>query len=246
MSLPEVPNGTMPRRINTPTRAEMRKMQAAPLQTNQVTVDVLQRLFFSETKPKNLKPIDISILGYLILRRCADHEIVDSHLTVAERVCSDRQTVARSLDRLEKLGWITVAGRGRGLTKAIAVNVDAFPAAQPIREKITQEARELTHRYFVYLQKLGRRKFPKNWLKRQIPSAQRILTRSGGDLALAASIAGFALSDLRFKARAKMSLYHLLSIWSKVVRAHGERTSVATLQHTGEGGSKDVQCNAAA
>jgi hypothetical protein len=222
-------------------------MESAPLQKNQVTLDMLQQLFFSESKPKNLRPVDVSIMAYLTLRRCADHHIVDSYLTIADRVCSDRQTVARSLDRLDKLGWITVAGRGRGLTRTINVNADAFPAAQPIRDQISPDARQLANLYFLYLQKIGRSRFPKNWVKRQIPSAQRVLTKCGGDLSLARTMVGFALSDQRFKARAKMSLYNVLTIWAKLVVANEEREkAIAAMKKATEESKNDDQCSAAA
>lgn len=227
-------------------------MQSAPLISNQVTVDVLHRLFFSESKPRRLKPVDLTVLTYLVLRRCEDHEIFDSYLTIAERVCSDRQTVARSLDRLEKLGWVTVGGRGVGLSKAISINADAFPAAQPLRDKLSPAAKFLVGRYAIALKKAGKEKFPKGWLLRQVPSAQRILTNCGDDLQLARWMVGFAMHDPRFKARAQMSLYNLLAVWPQVVRAYADRPSVAPpaleLDSTGvpRNGEPHAECSAAA
>lgn len=191
---------------------------------DQTTIAVLERLMFSEDKNAPLLPVDIAVLTYLILRRCGDHPIFDSFLTIAKRTCSDRQTVARSLERLERLKWVSVAGRGVGRTKAISVNVDTLPAAQPVREQLTPEAKQLAGRYMLALQKRGKQRFPKGWGQRQIPSAQRILTECGGDLGLARTMVGYALRDSRFSTRASQSLYALLAIWPKVSEAYAVYT----------------------
>jgi hypothetical protein len=225
-------------------------MQEAPPVAVPVTTDVLRNLFFSEDKPKALKPVDVSILAYLVLRRTEDHEIFDSFLTIAQRVCSDRQTVARSLQRLEKLKWISVGGRGRGRTKGISINVEELPAAQPVRAKITQEAKVLAFRYEKALQKhFSRHRFPKNWLIRQVPSAQRILTNCGQDLTLAARMVSHALSTPPYKARAARSLYHLLTVWPGIKRTYQEKVKdiqAATELPPQKGDETNEQCNAAA
>lgn len=217
-------------------------MQPAPLQTNAVTIDVLQRLFFTENKPSSLTPLDIAILAYLILRRTTDHSIHDSHLTIAERVCSDRRTVSRSLRRLEKAGWVSVGGRGAGRSKAISINIEKLPAAQPIRAAVTIEAKQLASRYHIALQKrVGVRKFPKNWLTRQAPSAQRILTHCEGNLPLACEVIGHALSNPKFKLRASKSLYHVLVIWPSIMRSYQQ--AKAALQNKGT--EKENGCSTA-
>jgi DNA-binding MarR family transcriptional regulator len=198
-------------------------MQSGTPSSNHVTIDVLQRLYFSESKPKQLKPIDLSVLSYLILRRTADHNIYDSQQTIAERLGSERKAVASSLARLQKLGWVTVGGRGNGRSNAISIHLDGLPAAQPIRAKITQDAKLLAFKYQQALSKMGRRKFPKNWAVRQAPSAQRVLTKCGGDLAHARAIVSHALNSSAYKKRGSISLYHLLTVWSGVTRSFQEK-----------------------
>ncbi len=193
-------------------------MKTAPLLDNHVTVEVLQRLYFSETKPSHLLPLDLAIMTYLVLRRCADHAIFDSYHTIAERVCVERKAVMESLDRLQRAGWVTVGGRGIGKSKALAINLDAFPAAQPIRDRITDGAKALVDKYVQALQQVGRRKFPKGWKTRQFPSAQRILTKCGGDVNMAYQMMGFAFLHPDLRKRARMSVYHMACIWPKVSR----------------------------
>jgi hypothetical protein len=204
-------------------------MQSAPLLTDKVTVDVLQRLIFSEEKPSKLLPIDLVIMTYLVLRRCEDHEIFDSQLTIAERTCTEWKAVGRSLKRLQKVGWVTVTYRGRGRTKAIAINLDTFPAAQPVRELVTEGAKVLVREYVSELQKVDpHRRLLQGWVNRQWPSAQRIVTLCDGDVQLAYSMMGHAFMWPTLKKRARTSVYNMLKIWPMVTRTYRERLAAVT------------------
>lgn len=221
-------------------------MKSTPFLDNGVVIDVLQRMLFSETKPSKVRPIDLSVMTYLLMRRCADHSIFDSHQTIAERVCAERKAVRESLARLDDVGWISLGGRGKGRSKAVCVDLEAFPAAQPIRDKITEEAKALVREYVSELQKAGRRKFPKQWTTRQYPSAQRILTKCGGDVNLAYRMMGFAFMHPDFRKRARMSVYHMLCIWPKIAKAYGERIQQVAELQKGTNEISDVQRCAAA
>jgi hypothetical protein len=198
-------------------------MKSESLLDNHAAIEILQRLFFSEAKPSILRPVDLSVMAYLLLRRCADHAIFDSYQTIAERVCVERKAVQESLSRLQRVGWISLGGRGIGRSKAIAINLEAFPAAQPVRDKITPEAKALVQEYVKELHKIGRRKFPKQWATRQLPSAQRILTKCGGDVNLAYYMMGFAFMHPDLRKRARTSVYHMVCIWPKIAKAYEER-----------------------
>jgi hypothetical protein len=209
-------------------------MQTAPLITNHVTIDVLQRLLFSEDKPSRLTPVDLAVISYLILRRTHDHEILDSAQTIAARLSGDRRVIGRSLERLRSLGWVSVGSRGNGRTKAISINIDMLPAAQPVRAKITQDAKKLTWRYMTALGKMGRKKFPKNWHTRQFPSAQRILTLCSADLELAARVLGHGLNNPKFKKRTAMSLYHALIVWHQIADSYQKQSKAQIIPTTQE------------
>lgn len=221
-------------------------MQPAPLLTNSLTVDMLERLLFNESKPSQLLPIDLAITTYLVLRRCVDHSISDSQGTIARRVCAERQAVAESLKRLERVGWISVGGRGRGLSREISLNFETFPSAQPVRDKITPAAEFLVNKYMSNLMVIGRRKFPKNWKKRQLPSAQRILSACGDDLQLARLMLHFAFTDNRFKKRTRTSLYHTVLIWPQITRAYHEQVKTQQTPESTTHHEPTIQCDAAA
>ena len=72
------------------------------------TIALLQNLYFSESKPAELRPIDLALLTYLVLRQTEDHFIFDSQLTLADRLGCKRDAIADSVKRLEGLGWIVV------------------------------------------------------------------------------------------------------------------------------------------
>jgi hypothetical protein len=214
----------------------MRKMKLEPLLDNHAIIDVLQRMFFSESKPSQLIPVDLAVITYLVLRRCVDHAIFDSQDTIAQRVCVERKTVMDSLARLELAGWISLGGRGKGRSKAISINFEAFPAMQPVRDKISDGARALVREYVLELQKAGRRKFPKQWATRQLPSAQRILTKCGGDVNLAYRMMRFAFVHPELRNRARMSVYHMVCIWPKVTKTyHAYMEQMALTQNNMEG-----------
>ena len=68
------------------------------------TIALLQNLYFSESKPAELRPIDLALLTYLVLRQTEDHFIFDSQLTLADRLGCKRDAIADSVKRLEGLG----------------------------------------------------------------------------------------------------------------------------------------------
>lgn len=232
-----------------PSGQKRGKLQSENLASNHITIEVLQRLFFSESKPRHLLPIDLAILAYLILRRTSDHEISDSQQTLADRVCGDRKTVARSLRRLGRLGWVSVSGRGRGRTKGLSIDIDKLPAAQPVREKISKEAKQFAYQYEAYLKKTTKRRFAKNWLTRQGPSAQQILTKCGGNLPLAGAVVEHAFDNPKFKKCAETSLYHLLCKWRAIKESFDLAQAVKQAQQQPQaqiGGPNDNKCNPAA
>lgn len=206
----------------------MRKMKA-PILTDRALIETIRHLYFSEGKPTQITPVDISILTYLILRRSEDHEIFDSQETIAGRIGCERKTVGESLERLKRMEWISIGGRGQGRTKAIAIRTDKLPASHGVRAAITQQAKSLTVRYHWYLKRTDpRRRFRKDWLQRQLPSAQRILTLCGGDLDLARAHLNFAMRHPIYKRRAETSLYHAICIWGKISRAYVEALEKAS------------------
>lgn len=230
-------------------------MQNEPLAFNDhMAMKVIGNLYASGEDPntQQLDKIDISILVYLITRRCIDHEIYDSQDTIAKRVRSERKAVARSLKRLAHLGWITVGSVGPGRSKHLSLNVEKFPAAQPVHKLISENAKKLALAYEKRLRELrclGRR--PKNWWKRQWPSAQNLIDRCDGDAMRAASLIKFAIHHPNLNQRARTSLYHLKAIWPKVVRLCNEMQNQqepkqANPSTAEEGGNNELQCSEAA
>jgi len=181
---------------------------------------VLERLFWSRSKPRYITPTDLSVAAYIVSRRVFDHELYDSALTIAERLgIDDPETVGESLTRLENAGWISCRNRGRGRTKGISIRLENFPAAEPVQSKITPEAKDIVKRYRKALEKyrLRKRRFDKSWDERQLTSAQWMLGECNGDAELVAKMIAVALHEKATKATAAKSLYELRQIWPKVI-----------------------------
>jgi hypothetical protein len=186
------------------------------------TLATLRHLFFSEDKPKTLQSIDIAVAAYLVLRKCEDHEVLDSYQTIAERINSERKAVARSLARLQSQEWITVRKR-TGQTAALSINTQSMPAEHAVRDKITPEAKTLAANYAKLLllghpsihvdKRMAKRK---HFIKNQYASAQRIIGKCGGDRALAGNVTGFAVVHSKHRKAAQVSLYHLLTKWGAI------------------------------
>ena len=185
---------------------------------DRTTVASLHNLIASP-KPPGIGPVDILHVVLLMLRKGEDHPILDSQQSLAEYFGVDKKTIVRSQKRLEDLDWLS-RPRRKGRTSELRLNYDNIPASEPVRLKITPLAGQLAVGYQQALQKLGRKRFPKHWLKQQQPSAQRILDRCGGDTALVVDIMRHALNHPKHRNKARKSLYELLGRWAKVMQTY--------------------------
>jgi DNA-binding Lrp family transcriptional regulator len=185
----------------------------------------LRSLYFSESKPESLQPLDVALVTYLILRQSDDHYIRDSQDTLAERLGCERKAIRRSIDRLEKLGWITTdvpyqwSGNTRKKTRVLAktiglsVNLAKLPQYEDRATRsavISDEAKELARRHNAALIKLGKygRRPKNNFARMQERAAQRLIDEFG-DFETARQAVNFALHDPRFALAAQKSLYEV-------------------------------------
>jgi hypothetical protein len=116
--------------------------QKTPVAKAAQIVARLQNLLFSENKPEQLRPLDIALVTYLILRQTEDHYINDSQLTLANRLACERKAIADSIKRLDGFGWIVSKApwqwnkntkqktRSIGKTVALSVNLAKLPQAK--------------------------------------------------------------------------------------------------------------------
>lgn len=199
------------------------------------TVELLQNLLFSENKPPELRPVDILLLNYLILRQTEDHCIYDSHLTLAQRLGCERRTIADSIKRLSTLGWIVNEKsyqwsektkrktRSIGRTSGLSVNLEKLP--QPTdrakHSPPSPEAVALATGHTALLMKHGlnrRQPKTKTFDRQQALAAQRLIDEFGSEKAYA--VLNFALSDARYTKAAQKSLYEVRSRLPALRRAY--------------------------
>jgi hypothetical protein len=187
------------------------------------TITTLQNLLFSEDKPPSLKPIDIALVVYLLLRQTDDHFIFDSQLTLAERLGCRREAIKDSIERLQSLEWITTERavkwnpkthnktRTIGKTLGLALNLDKLPTQKDRSRhlKPSAEAKWLAGEHTAILTKNGLiANPPKSFYRQQEHAAQRLIEAIGSAKA-AVGLFNFALTDARFEKAAKKSLYEV-------------------------------------
>lgn len=180
--------------------------------TTEKTLTRLRDLFYSETKPKELTPLDLSLLTYLILRQSEDHFIRDSQDTLAARLGCTRNTVAASIKRLESLKWITVqrptdwnekthrSSRAIYQTLGLSVNLDKLPVTgdRAKRSAISEDAIDLAAQHtLIVISSRGQSKHsrsPVRFNRFQQNAAQRLIDELGSYDA-AAEVVNFAAYD---------------------------------------------------
>jgi hypothetical protein len=188
------------------------------------TITTLHDLYFSENKPADLKPIDLALLTYLVLRQTEDHFIHDSQLTLANRLGCKSDAIAGSVKRLEGPGWVVVERpwqfsaktkkktRVIGRTVGLAINWDKLPKPgdRAKRSKPSPDAVNMAAQHTAILVKLGlvRKQF-KNFGKHQEHAAQRLIDELGANEAY--ELLNFAMEDKRFKKASGTSLYKVRS-----------------------------------
>lgn len=208
--------------------------------TSTATLTILRNLYFSENKPKELRPIDVALLTYLVLRQTEDHFISDSQLTLAARLGCERRAIADSVKRLQDLELIATKKpyswsertkrrtRVIGSTTGLSINLDKFPtSADRARHSApSPDAVNLANRHTALLIKCGfSKRSHKNFDRQQEHAAQRLIDELGG-LDPARALVNFALADKRFKKAAQKSLYEVRTRLPKI-RAARDAEQVA-------------------
>src|ERR1035438_7203533 len=120
------------------------------------------------------------------------------------------------------MGWLS-RPRRRGRTNALSLNLQNIPAAASLHVTVTQAAGALAQRYQrVLMQRFNRKKFPKAWLQQQLYAAQNILNKCDGDVELAASMIGHALSTQAHVKRSSKSMYNMFARWPRIEKSYSE------------------------
>lgn len=200
-------------------------MTTPPIKTKTTTsarmIARLQDLYFSESKPEDLTPIDVALLTYLILRQADDHFVYDSQETLGARLGCDRRTVARSIERLAKLKWLTVEQawdfneKNRRKTRAmyapsgLSVNLDELPTDRARRSAPSEDAKNLAGQHTAVLVQSGvgnrYKRTPRRFERHQEHAAQRLIDEVGYDAIV--DILNFALESREHQKAALTSLY---------------------------------------
>jgi hypothetical protein len=210
--------------------------------TSTETLTILRNLYFSENKPKELRPIDVVLLSYLVLRQTEDHYITDSQLTLAARLGCERRAIADSVKRLVQLDLIVTKKpysfsektkrktRKIGAPSGLSINIDNFPtSADRARHSApSPDAVNLANRHTALLIKHGfSKRAHKNFDRQQEHAAQRLIDATGG-FNQALTLLKFSLLDKRFEKAAEKSLYEIRARLPKIKAAYDAAQAAKT------------------
>ena len=200
----------------------------------------LQNLYFSENKPTELIPLDILLLSYLILRQTEDHFVYDSQLTLANRLGCERKAVAKSIKRLNDMGWIVSTvprnwnektqrnTRSIGKTVGLSVNLEKFPQPKDKAKHSSPspDAVKLAANHTEFLKQLGVSTKYKHFGRQQEQAAQRLIEKLG-DFQAVVDLIQFAIEDQRFRSAAYKSLYEIRTRLPTIKSAYDAAQSAA-------------------
>ena len=205
------------------------------------TVNLLQNLLFSENKPPQLRPVDLLLLTYLVVRQTEDHFIYDSHLTLASRLGCERGTIADSIKRLSGIGWITTEEpwqwnpntkrktRSIGKTVGLSINLDKLPRAQDKtpHPRPSPDALDLAKWHTALLIKngVGGKTRYKTFDQQQQYAAQRLIDKLGDRVS---DVLDFALNDPRHQKKGRTSLYQVRAKLPAIMRDFEAAADCAT------------------
>lgn len=195
-------------------------------------IERLRDLYGSENKPADLTPSDVALLTYLLLKESEDHFVYDSQETIAARLGCERGAVARSIDRLEKLGWVTVRKqwdwtpetrrKTRGIfgSSGLSLNLDKLPTRtdRAKRNAPGDEAKRLAAEYTGKVVANGGtsyKRFPKRWKAHQEWSAQWLIDKAGSP-EMAWALVSFALDHAAHQKAVLRTLYELRRRFTRV------------------------------
>lgn len=216
------------------------------MSTSTIT-DRLRNLYFSESKPEELQPIDVALLTYLLLRETEDHFITDSQETLAARLGCERGAIRRSLDRLEKLRWVTVKKsfdwndktrrKTRGIfgSSGLSVNLEKLPklADRATRNEPSPDAIDLADGYTAWVVSNVPSRYkslPKRWHAQQRYAAQRLI-ENAGSVETAEVLVNFALNHPAHQAAARASLSAIRRKFGAIWKDYAEHVEEKKKQH---------------
>ena len=162
--------------------------------TDEQLIMTLRALLCAEDKPEEITPIDLLQIARLLVQHADEKDVYTSQDTLAEQLCSSPDSIHRSQERLNKLGWLIVRKGGyRGRTNLYQVDLEKLPIADLKRTVVSQDAKNLAlqlGRQFKVDNRKG--KHNRGWVQRWSFIVQGLIDRSGGDIKHVYDVVNFA------------------------------------------------------
>ena len=200
--------------------------------TDEKLVMALRALLCAEDKPADVTPLDLLQIARLLLQHADEKDVYTSQDTLAEQLCSSVDSIARSQERLSKLGWIiTRKGGYRGRTNLYQVDLEKLPIADLKRTVVSEDAKNLTiqlGRQFKADNRKG--KHNRGWVQRWSFIMQGLIDRAGGDIQYVYDVVNFAWTHPDYIEKVKEGPPALKRVWRKLNAAYAEHIKKAVTQ----------------
>jgi len=190
--------------------------------TDQQVLQAIRLLLSAEEKPKHVLPIDLLQVVRLLAQRADEEDISPAQGTLADQLGTSRDSIMRSQERLAALGWlIKRKGGHRGHTNTYQIAIDKLPIGDLSRTVVSDDARHIARQMQqgvsqLNLQNGKKFRFQRGWFPRWSFNVQKMINRSGGDVALTIGILNFAHTNARYKKRAILGPSALLRVWRQL------------------------------
>jgi hypothetical protein len=198
--------------------------------TDEKLVMALRALLCAEDKPADVTPLDLLQTARLLVQHADEKDVYTSQDTLAEQLCSSVDSIARSQERLSKLGWvITRKGGYRGRTNLYQVDLDKLPIADLKRTMVSPDAKNLAiqlGRQFKVDNRKG--KHNRGWVQKWSFIVQGLIDRSGGDIKHVYDVVNFAWAHPDYTKKVAEGPAALKSVWRKLTAAYADHKKAVT------------------
>jgi hypothetical protein len=196
---------------------------------NSKQLEVLSRFYASEEKPQGVRPVDLSFVVRLILRKADERPLRVADETWARELGCGVSAFRDSVARVEEqYGWVhVVRGQRKGMPSSYTLLFDKLPLSAELKRTIvSDDARKITKQFMGKLKLFSpKRRFYKNTDLRWSYYFQKFLDRLNGDLGRLSAVIDFALAEPAFRGPVvQHGPKAVKKSWKKLTKAFEEHT----------------------
>jgi hypothetical protein len=198
--------------------------------------EVMRGLLQHEGRPEEIGPIDILLVGCLLLHGADEQPARMSNGTISMALACTEPTLHASVQRLVDAGWMTkVSGKSRKQPSLYSILIETLPVADELKRTIISPAMTTLAAQYSIATKVStsgkKRRFTKAHIQRMAFTLQTFLDkRCGGDEQLLRGAVNFALSSPAYHVKARRGPHELRRVFKKLLTEYKEAGTPAAQQ----------------